>query len=92
VRWNFGCLCGDPLGAVRNAHRPLRGWFLHHAARLHGLGGDFVMRSAAPWLTHWIGRPLVRLNYDKQRCEADFRFAWCRFRENTRSGTLSGRG
>jgi putative ATP-binding cassette transporter len=30
---------------------------------------------AGTWLTHWIGRPLVRLNFDRQRYEADFRFS-----------------
>jgi putative ATP-binding cassette transporter len=43
---------------------------------------------AGTWLTHWIGRPLVRLNYDKQRCEADFRFGLVRFRENTEGVAL----
>jgi putative ATP-binding cassette transporter len=45
---------------------------------------------AGTWLTHWIGRPLVRLNYDKQRCEADFRFGLVRFRENTEGVALYG--
>jgi vitamin B12/bleomycin/antimicrobial peptide transport system ATP-binding/permease protein len=43
---------------------------------------------AGTWLTHWVGRPLVRLNYDKQRCEADFRFGLVRFRENTEGVAL----
>jgi ABC-type uncharacterized transport system fused permease/ATPase subunit len=30
-----------------------------------------------------IGHPLVRLNFDQQRYEADFRFSLVRFRENT---------
>ncbi len=34
------------------------------------------------WLTHFIGKKLVRLNYDQQRFEADFRFAMVRLREN----------
>jgi len=34
------------------------------------------------WLTNRIGRPLVRLNFDQQRYEADFRFGLVRFREN----------
>jgi putative ATP-binding cassette transporter len=38
---------------------------------------------AGTWFTHWIGRPLAQLNYDKQRREADFRFGLVRFRENT---------
>jgi putative ATP-binding cassette transporter len=34
------------------------------------------------WLMHVIGRPLVPLNFEKQKVEADFRFALVRFREN----------
>jgi putative ATP-binding cassette transporter len=45
---------------------------------------------AGTWLTDWIGRPLVRLNFDKQRCEADFRFGLVRFRENTEGVALYG--
>jgi vitamin B12/bleomycin/antimicrobial peptide transport system ATP-binding/permease protein len=40
------------------------------------------------WLTDWIGRPLVRLNFDQQRYEADFRFGLVRFRENTEGVAL----
>ena len=40
------------------------------------------------WVTHWIGNPLVRLNFDRQRCEADFRFGLVRFRENTEGVAL----
>ena len=40
------------------------------------------------WLTDWIGRPLVRLNFDKQRYEADFRFSLVRFRENSEGVAL----
>jgi putative ATP-binding cassette transporter len=35
------------------------------------------------WLTHYIGRPLINLNFNQQRFEADFRFSMARFRENT---------
>jgi putative ATP-binding cassette transporter len=34
------------------------------------------------WLTHKIGRRLVRLNFDQQRFEANFRFAMIRVREH----------
>lgn len=34
------------------------------------------------WLTHVIGRPLVDLNFQRQRLEADFRFDLVRLREN----------
>ena len=47
---------------------------------LYALGGT--------WLTDWIGRPLVRLNFDKQRYEADFRFSLVRFRENSEGVAL----
>jgi putative ATP-binding cassette transporter len=33
-------------------------------------------------IAHWIGRPLVGLNFQKQKVEADFRFSLVRFREN----------
>ncbi|HKA63316.1 MAG TPA: ABC transporter ATP-binding protein/permease [Methylomirabilota bacterium] len=47
---------------------------------LYALGGTL--------LTDWIGRPLVRLNFDKQRYEADFRFSLVRFRENSEGVAL----
>jgi putative ATP-binding cassette transporter len=34
------------------------------------------------FLTHWIGRPLVALNFDQQRYEANFRASLLRVREN----------
>jgi vitamin B12/bleomycin/antimicrobial peptide transport system ATP-binding/permease protein len=40
------------------------------------------------WLTVKIGRPLVPLNYARQRFEADFRFSLMRFRENAESVAL----
>ena len=40
------------------------------------------------WLTDRIGRPLVTLNFNQQRYEADFRFALVRFRENTEGVAL----
>jgi len=43
---------------------------------------------AGTWLTDWLGRPLVRLNFDRQRYEADFRFSLVRFRENTEGVAL----
>jgi vitamin B12/bleomycin/antimicrobial peptide transport system ATP-binding/permease protein len=40
------------------------------------------------WLTNRVGRPLVRLNFDQQRYEADFRFGLVRFRENSEGVAL----
>ena len=34
-------------------------------------------------LTHLIGRPLIALNFQQQRYEADFRFNLVRVRENS---------
>ena len=44
--------------------------------------------ATGTWFTDWIGRPLVRLNFDRQRYEADFRFNLVRFRENTEGVAL----
>ena len=40
------------------------------------------------WLTEKVGRRLVRLEFDQQRYEADFRFSLVRFRENTEGVAL----
>lgn len=40
------------------------------------------------WLTHRIGRPLIGLNFDQQRYEADFRFSLVRLRENAEGVAL----
>jgi putative ATP-binding cassette transporter len=42
------------------------------------------------WLAHLIGRPLITLNFNQQRLEADFRYALVRFRENTEGIALYG--
>ena len=47
-----------------------------------------VYAIAGTWLTNLIGRPLVRLNFNQQRYEADFRFGLVRFRENTEGVAL----
>ena len=39
--------------------------------------------AAGTLFTHLIGRPLIRLNFDQQRYEADFRFNLVRVRENS---------
>jgi vitamin B12/bleomycin/antimicrobial peptide transport system ATP-binding/permease protein len=41
-------------------------------------------------LTRWIGQPLVRLNFDQQRYEADFRFSMVRLRENAENVAFYG--
>ncbi len=41
-------------------------------------------------ITHWIGRVLVKLNFNQQRYEADFRFSLARLREYTEQVALLG--
>jgi putative ATP-binding cassette transporter len=40
------------------------------------------------WITHLVGKPLIQLNFDQQRYEADFRFSLVRLRENAEEVTL----
>ncbi len=49
-------------------------------ALIYAIGGT--------WLTHKIGRPLIKLNFDQQRFEADFRFGLVRLRENAEGVAL----
>ncbi len=45
----------------------------------------FLYAGAGTYWTVKLGRPLVRLDYDQQRFEADFRFFLSRLRENAES-------
>ena len=47
-----------------------------------------VYAIAGTWLTHLIGRPLIRIGFDQQRYEANFRFSLVRLRENTEGVAL----
>ncbi|KIZ41003.1 MULTISPECIES: ABC transporter ATP-binding protein/permease [Rhodopseudomonas] len=69
-------------------------WGLSDEAPLHLFGRDIPIPGYLVWgaliyatigtaLTHWIGRPLVGLNFQQQRLEADFRFNLVRARENS---------
>src|SRR5262245_704967 len=52
-----------------------------------------VYAIVGTWLTAKIGWPLVQLNFDQQRYEADFRFSLVRLRENAEGVALySGEG
>ena len=41
-----------------------------------------VYAALGNWLANRIGKPLIGLNFEQQRCEADFRYSLVRFREN----------
>ncbi len=49
-----------------------------------------IYAVAGTWLTHWIGYPLIRLSFDQQRYEADFRFSMVRLRENAENVAFYG--
>jgi putative ATP-binding cassette transporter len=69
-------------------------WSLSAAAPLHLFGMSYNIPGYLLWaaliyaiigtaLTHLIGRPLIALNFQQQRYEADFRFNLVRTRENS---------
>jgi vitamin B12/bleomycin/antimicrobial peptide transport system ATP-binding/permease protein len=76
ILWGLSGTLTIPIGA---SSMRLPG-YLVWAALVYALAGT--------WLTSWIGRPLVRLNFDQQRYEADFRFSLVRFRENAEGVAL----
>ena len=47
-----------------------------------------VYAIAGTFLTHFIGRRLIRLDFQQQRVEADFRFSLVRLRENSEGVAL----
>jgi len=72
-------------------------WFLSGPIKLPWLGwtvpGYMVWAAllysiVGTWLTEKVGRRLVRLDFEQQRYEADFRFSLVRFRENTEGVAL----
>ena len=79
ILWGLSGPADIALGHWTTLHIPA---YLVWAALLYaGIG---------TWLTVKIGRPLVPLNYARQRFEADFRFSLVRFRENAESVALYG--
>ncbi|MCU0803706.1 MAG: ABC transporter ATP-binding protein/permease [Burkholderiales bacterium] len=50
------------------------------AALAYAIVGSFV--------THWVGRPLIGLNFQQERLEADFRFGLVRLREHAEGVAL----
>lgn len=52
-----------------------------------------VYALVGTWLTHLIGKPLIKLSFTQQRYEADFRFSLARLREyGEQVALLSGEG
>ena len=77
-------------------------WSLSDAAPLTLFGANFAIPGYLVWtavvysvigtlIAHWIGWPLIGLNFRQQRFEADFRFDLMRVRENSEQiGLLRG--
>ncbi|HVZ54162.1 MAG TPA: ABC transporter ATP-binding protein/permease [Pseudolabrys sp.] len=74
-------------------------WTLSATAPLHLFGATWSIPGYLFWaaliyaiagtaLTHLVGRPLVALNFQQQRYEADFRFNLVRVRENSEQVAL----
>jgi putative ATP-binding cassette transporter len=49
-----------------------------------------IYSVAGTWATHLIGKKLIRLNFNQQRVEADFRYGLIRVRDNTEGIALTG--
>jgi vitamin B12/bleomycin/antimicrobial peptide transport system ATP-binding/permease protein len=69
-------------------------WTLSAAAPLYLFGTEWAIPGYLVWvaliyglagtlLAHWIGKPLVSLNFRQQQVEADFRFNLVRVRESS---------
>jgi len=78
-------------------------WGLSEAAPLHLFGSPYAIPGYLVWaaliysivgtaLTQWIGSPLVNLDFEQQRREANFRFSLVRVRENAEQIALLNGG
>lgn len=79
ILWMLSGALHIPLGGGRSLTIP---GYMVFAALIYAVGGTL--------LTRWIGNPLVRLSYDQQRFEADFRFSMARLRENSENVAFYG--
>jgi putative ATP-binding cassette transporter len=79
ILWGLSGSADIPIGIWGTIHIPA---YLVWTALLYG--------GIGTWITVKIGRPLVPLNFDRQRFEADFRFSLVRLRENAESVAFYG--
>ena len=73
VLWNLSGTITVPVGGTEFT---IYGYMFWLSLLYSGLGTYFV---------HVVGKKLIRLNFDQQRYEADFRFSMMRVRENSES-------
>ena len=76
ILWTLSGVLTVTLGGSELAIPGYMVWF----ALIYAAGGT--------WLTHLIGRPLIRLDFNQQRFEADYRFSLVRLRENSEGVAL----
>jgi len=79
ILWTLSGALTIPLGGGAAIHIP---GYMVFAALIYAVGGTL--------LTRWIGYPLIQLNFDQQRYEADFRFSMVRLRENAENVAFYG--
>jgi vitamin B12/bleomycin/antimicrobial peptide transport system ATP-binding/permease protein len=79
ILWVLSGALTIPLGGGRTFSLP---GYMVWAALIYAIGGTL--------LTRWIGNPLIRLSFDQQRYEADFRFSLVRLRENAENVAFYG--
>jgi vitamin B12/bleomycin/antimicrobial peptide transport system ATP-binding/permease protein len=79
ILWGLSGPAEIPIGNLGTVYIP---GYLVWAALLYA--------GVATWLTIKIGRPLVPLNFGKQRFEGDFRFSLVRLREHAESVAFYG--
>ncbi len=74
-------------------------WALSGPLKFSLAGSEFTIPGYMVWgcilyaligslITHWVGRPLINLNFMQQRYEADFRFDLVRLRESSEQVAL----
>ena len=76
---SFAVILWQLSGDFRIAGFAIPGYMLWVAVVYSGVGS---------WLTHLVGRRLIRLNFDQQRFEADYRYSLVRLRENSEGVAL----
>jgi len=79
ILWTLSGALTIPLGVGFSIEIP---GYMVFAALIYAIAGTLF--------TRWIGSPLIRLNFDQQRYEADFRFSMVRLRENAENVAFYG--
>ena len=75
-----------PLSSSCGRFRPTPRWMLFgHEVSIPGylVWAALIYAIVGTAVTHWVGKPLINLNFLQQRYEADFRFNLVRVRENS---------